>query len=69
MVYFGITKMQKTTIKLDKKTKKRLDRLKSYRRESYDDVLQKVLGILNICRINPEKARMRLIQIGKKVGK
>ncbi|KKU82973.1 MAG: hypothetical protein UY10_C0018G0012, partial [Microgenomates group bacterium GW2011_GWA2_47_8] len=62
MVYFGITKMQKTTIKLDKKTKKRLDRLKSYRRESYDDVLQKVLGILNICRINPEKARMRLIQ-------
>lgn len=61
--------MQKTTIKLDKKTKKRLDRLKSYRRESYDDVLQKVLGILNICRINPEKARMRLIQIGKKVGK
>ena len=55
-----------TTIKLDKNTKKRLDKLKSYKRETYNDVLIKMLDILNITRINPEKARFRLIQISRK---
>lgn len=55
-----------TTIKLDKKIKKRLDKLKSYKRETYNDVLIKMLDILNITRVNPEKARFRLIQIGRK---
>jgi len=55
-----------TTIKLYKKTKKRLDKLKSYKRETYDDTLQKMLEILNLTRIAPEKARIKLIELGKK---
>ncbi len=57
--------MEITTIKLSKKTKKRIDKLKSHRRETYDDVLQKILEILNLCRITPEKAKSWLIKIDK----
>lgn len=54
-----------TTIKLKKATKTRLDKLKIHRRESYEEILQKILNILNICRINPEKAKAILIKIDK----
>lgn len=54
-----------TTIKITKETKKRLDNLKEYKRESYEEIIQKVLNILNICRINPEKARNILLKIDK----
>ena len=57
--------MDITTIKLARRTKSRIDKLKSYKRESYDDIIQKILEILNICRISPEKARLKLIQIHK----
>lgn len=55
-----------TTIKLDKKTKKRLDKLKYYKRETYDEVLLKMLNILNLTRIAPEKARAKLIELDTK---
>ena len=58
--------MQITTIKLYRETKKRLDRLKSYKRETYDELVQKVLDILNTCRANPLAARAKLISISKK---
>ena len=54
-----------TTIKIERKTKSRIDKLKSYKRETYDDVLQKLLEALNICRINPERARARLVAIDR----
>lgn len=54
-----------TTIKLNKKTKARLDKLKSYKRETYDDILQKILEILNLCKLSSEKAKAKLIQIDK----
>lgn len=54
-----------TTIKLQKETKERLDKLKEYRRESYDDLLKKILGILNLARQEPEKARLILNKIHK----
>ena len=57
--------MEITTIKLKKITKKRLDKLKSHKRETYDDILEKTLEILNTCRIDPGKARIKLIQIDK----
>lgn len=57
--------MEITTIKLQKKTKSRLDKLKIHKRESYDEAIQKILEILNICRIQPEKARAKLIEIDK----
>lgn len=57
--------MEITTIKLQKNTKNRLDKLKIHRRESYDDIIQKILEILNLCRSQPEKARLKLIEIDK----
>lgn len=42
-----------TTIKLKEETKKRLDGLKEYKRESYDEVINKVLNIINITIRNP----------------
>jgi len=57
--------MDITTIKLLKQTKLRLDNLRFHKRDSYDDILQRILNILNICRINPEKAKLKLIAIEK----
>ena len=50
-----------TTIKLDKKTKSRLDKLRTHKRETYDEVVQSMLNILNLCRVSPERARAQLI--------
>jgi hypothetical protein len=58
-------KEQSTTIKLNKKTKTRLDALKTHKRETYDDVLQNILSILNKLRANPFQARTRLDEIDK----
>ena len=56
-------KIEITTIKLLKSTKTRLDKLRSYPKESYDIIIQKILEILNICRINPEKAKSKLLTL------
>ena len=37
-----------TTIKIEKPTKDRLDGLKEYHRETYDDLIKKILNIINI---------------------
>ena len=58
-----------TTIKLEKDTKDRLNHLREYRRETYEEILQKLLNILNICRFNPERARARLISIDRQKRK
>ena len=55
--------MTTTTIKLDTKTKERIDKLRVYKRETYDEIVQSVLTILNLCKINPERARARLLAI------
>ena len=49
--------MAVTTIKLQKETKQRLDKLKEHTRESYDDILKKMLYVLNVVRESPEKAK------------
>ena len=49
-----------TTIKLKKKTKERLDKLRVHKRDSYEDILERTLGILNLCRSNPEVAQEKL---------
>jgi len=54
---------QITTIKLQKQTKSRLDKLKEHKRETYDDILRKMLWILNIIKTNPEKAQYTLKKI------
>jgi hypothetical protein len=45
-----------TTIKISTETKQRLDRLKEHPRETYEEVLKKILFILNISKKNPDKA-------------
>ncbi|MBD3252673.1 hypothetical protein GF386_03010 [Candidatus Pacearchaeota archaeon] len=56
-----------TTIKIFKETKKRLNKLKEYERESYDQLLRKILYILNECRKNPEKAKRILEDIDLRI--
>jgi len=46
-----------TTIKLQKETKDRLEKLRESRRESYDDIIRKILFVLNVTRDNPSKAK------------
>lgn len=54
-----------TTIKLSLETKKRLDQFKRYKRETYEEILQNMLGILNLCRFSPERARAHLRALDK----
>jgi hypothetical protein len=54
-----------STIKLKKQTKARLDHLRVYRRETYEEIMEKILNILNLVRQNSEQARARLISIDK----
>lgn len=54
-----------TTIKLERSTKDRIDKLRVYKRETYDEILQNLLTILNICKVNPEAARKKLLLIDR----
>jgi hypothetical protein len=58
-----------TTIKLRKSTKDRIEKLRVYRRESYDEIIQKILDILNTCRVNPSRAQVRLAAIERQKRK
>jgi len=42
-----------TTLKINKKTKARLDNLKEHKRESYEEVIRKILYVLNRIRKDP----------------
>tara|TARA_Y100000310_G_C20128887_1_gene554928 strand:+ start:94 stop:342 length:249 start_codon:yes stop_codon:yes gene_type:complete len=44
-----------TTIKLERETKARLDRLKEHEKESYNQVIKKILHLLNVYRKSPEQ--------------
>ncbi|MBX4212286.1 hypothetical protein KW787_02420 [Candidatus Pacearchaeota archaeon] len=55
-----------TTIKLLGSTKARLEKLRSYKRETYDEILIKILEILTICKFNPERARVLLLSLDRK---
>ncbi len=57
--------MDITTIKITKKTKERLEHLRIYRRESYEEIMEKILSVLNLCRVDPEQARLKLLQIDR----
>lgn len=48
-----VNKAEITTIKLAKKTKERLDHLKEHDTESYDNIINKALNIINICLSKP----------------
>ena len=52
-----------TTIKLLNETKLRIEKLREHKRESYDDILKKILFVLNLARDDPDKARRVLERI------
>jgi len=52
-----------TTVKLLKETKKRLEKLREHKRETYDDIIRKMLYVLSIVKIEPDKAREILDKI------
>jgi len=52
-----------TTIKLLEETKLRIEKLREHKRESYDDILRKILYVLNIARDSPDKAKKILERI------
>lgn len=53
-------KSQITTIKIQKGTKERIDKLRAHKRDSYDEIVQRMLGILNVCRRDPAQAQQTL---------
>ena len=52
-----------TTLKLQKETKIRLEKLRENQRETYDDIIRKILFILSTTREDPEKAKRILERI------
>lgn len=42
-----------TTIKIERETKARLDRLKEHEKEPYNHIIKKMLHVLNLVRKNP----------------
>jgi len=59
-----------TTIKIEENTKKRIDQLKEYKMETYNEVLNKMLNIINITIKNPiAGARIFRGIKRKKIGK
>jgi len=60
-----------TTIKLNKDTKARLEHLREHKSESYDEIINKSLNILNIARRSPGLGAriLRDMDRSKKMGK
>jgi hypothetical protein len=56
-----------TTIKLNKKTKQRLEKLRIHKRDSYEEIVQRMLSILNLSRTNPDKAQDKLQEIERQI--
>ena len=54
-----------TTIKLLEETKFRIEKLREHKRESYDEILRKILYVLNTARDSPEKAKRILEKISE----
>lgn len=55
-----------TTLKLEKETKDRLEKLREHKRETYDDIIRKIMYVLNTVRDEPVKARAILEFIDEK---
>ena len=56
-----------TTIKIQKQTKSRLEHLKEHERETYEQVIRKILYILNRTRKDPVSANRLLSRIDNNI--
>jgi len=61
------TNTKVTTMKIEIETKERLDRLKEHEKESYNQVIKKMLHLLNIFRKNPEQGNKILRAIDSSI--
>jgi len=52
-----------STIKLSKRNKERLLKLKVYKNETFEEIIEKMLNIFNLCKQNPEQARQALVSL------
>lgn len=52
-----------TTIKVYQKTKVNLERFKEHRKESYDDILNKLLYVITLIREDPSQGKKLLEEI------
>lgn len=57
--------MKITTLKLQEETKGRLNKLRENKNESYDDIIRKILYVLNVTREEPFKAKRVLERISE----
>lgn len=57
--------MDITTIKIQRETKQRIDKLRENKNESYDDILRKILYVLNVTRDEPLKAKKILERVSE----
>lgn len=49
-----------STVKLSRKTKDRLLKLKVYKNETFEEIIEKMLNVLNMCKASPDEARKAL---------
>lgn len=56
-----------TTIKISTETKERLDHIKEYDRETYNELVNKLFYIVNACRKEPLKAQKILENLDKRI--
>lgn len=59
--------IEKTTIKISIETKKRLDNLKEFERESYEEIIKKVLYLLNLLKKDPSESNEALERINSNI--
>jgi phosphoribosyl-ATP pyrophosphohydrolase len=56
-----------TTMKISTETKERLNHIKEYDRETYNELVNKLFYIINICRKEPLKAQKILENLDKRI--
>jgi hypothetical protein len=52
-----------TTIRLNKLTKEQLDCFKQYKNESYDELLRKLIYLVNLCEKEPKLSQKTIFEI------
>jgi len=67
MVDSKTTRESITTIKIHKETKERLSRLKEHERETFEEVIRKILYLLNRTRKDPVSSNRLLSKIDKNI--
>lgn len=57
--------MSSTTIKLYSDTKDQLDKFREYKNESYDEVIRKLVFVVNSCKKDPKLGQEAITAINK----